>query len=66
MNNWEYETKCRRCDKLNKWHFSSKAETDWYDFVDNIKQRIKEPKSMYCEHCEKHTVQEVVSYTQNK
>ena len=63
-NNWEYETKCRRCGEFHKWHFASKAQIEWMGFANAIQDHINSPRQMKCNSCDKKTVQDVVSYSE--
>jgi len=59
---WTYETKCRRCGCTCNW--KSRA-IEHIDFRMAVIDKIQNPFQLYCRVCEKHTVQEVVSYELN-
>lgn len=62
--NWEYETKCRRCGKFSKWHFSGKAQTPKVVWLNAMRTDTANPKQRFCETCDKRTVQDIVSYNE--
>jgi hypothetical protein len=63
--NYNYETKCRRCGTLTKWHFSPANRFSYLEFVDAMEDYIQYPRAFECSNCKKKTVQDVVSYSPN-
>lgn len=61
--NWEFETRCKRCLKLNKWHHSGKKEIPFEQFAKDMYYRATTPIQSFCPHCEKPAIQELISYT---
>jgi len=63
--NYEYETKCRRCGNMTVWHFCRKDQTDrlaWLKWIDHtVTNYTQKP----CESCGMDTIQDVVSKEQN-
>ena len=64
QNNWEYETKCRRCNTLAFWHYMDRKDLDWMRFSEAMADYIKSPRMHRCSKCSRDTIQDVVSYTQ--
>ena len=61
--NYNYETKCRRCNMLSEWHFSNIEQFTFQQFSEAMNDRVQFPRSYECEKCNKKTVQDVVSYS---
>ena len=59
-----YETKCRRCGNFEDWFFAEKTKENYNYFIIAITDYIQNPRSYRCKICDKHTVQDVVSYSQ--
>lgn len=64
--NYEYETKCRRCGHLTQWYFSNRFGFPFSDFLFAMNDKIASPRQMECKVCLKETVQDIVSYTPYK
>lgn len=62
-DNWEYETKCRRCGNLQMWHFSEKKSFDWLQFANAMQDYIEHPRTFMCNKCRINTVQDVTTYS---
>ncbi len=60
--NWEYDTKCRRCGKINEWYFALKDLTTVNEFLKAIDDRINRPRAQRCNKCSRNTIQDVVSH----
>lgn len=63
QTDWEYETKCRRCNTLTFWHFMSRKDLDWMVFGKSMNDYLTKPRMHRCSKCERETIQDVVSYT---
>lgn len=60
---FNYETKCRRCDNFQDWFHTYRTRLEWIEFANTMMDFTKEPRLLYCQICNKDTVQDVVSYT---
>ena len=58
---WEYESKCRKCGTIENWSFGTKEVHSQKRFSDWVNIRLQIPEIGFCEHCQKHTVQDIVS-----
>jgi len=65
-DNWEYETKCRRCNSLTTRHFSDKKSFDWMRFAEAMQNYINNPRVHHCKPCNCKTVQDVTAYSSPK
>lgn len=54
-----YETRCRRCGKINVWYSSIDK---WEDFVHYCTEHTAFPFFMKCDKCQRQTFQDIVSY----
>lgn len=57
-----YETKCKRCGRIEEYVLCSKNVNPGINYNSVIQQKIRHNSINYCEKCEKSTVQEFVSY----
>lgn len=62
IENWVFETKCRRCGHLSEWFFGSRETIKFESFSYAMMDHIANPRMMNCEKCNRLTVQEVVTY----
>lgn len=60
---WEYETKCRRCGKLETWHLADKDSISDKQFFIAIQDYIEHPRIYECKNCKIRTIQDVTSYS---
>lgn len=60
---YTYESKCRRCNKINDWFFQYCDMLSYDDFLFAMNSKIQHPRAEECEECEKLTVHDVISYS---
>lgn len=64
LENWIYQTKCRKCGMIHDWYFASRSSIEWDVFSFAMNDYIKEPRQFYCSKCVRKTVQEIVSFNE--
>lgn len=60
VENWEYETKCRRCGSFYFWFFCERNRMEQKTFDAAIYSYLENPRTYRCEKCQRYTVQDVV------
>lgn len=59
-----YETKCRRCNSISGHFINGYSGFTYRDFYAMMQRKIQEHCVLYCYHCLRETVQELVSFSQ--
>lgn len=62
----EYETKCRRCGNVTRWNFSDRKYTCYTDFNRWAHEHSSFPFISHCDKCLMNTVQDLVSFSDDK
>lgn len=61
-DNYEYETKCRRCGNFQEWYFAKKDNLKLIDFLTAMSDYAVNPRLQKCSTCDKRTIQDLISY----
>lgn len=64
LENWIYQTKCRKCGMIHEWNFASRSIVKWELFSIAMNDYIKEPRQFSCSSCVRKTVQDIVSFNE--
>jgi ribosomal protein L37E len=64
IENWIYETKCRRCGKISRWFFASRENMDYLAFKTVMTDFIVSPRQFICNGCGKKGVHDIISFNE--
>jgi hypothetical protein len=62
MNNFIYETKCRRCGDITKRTYAERTPAGFSAFSHDMYERSVKPRPYRCEECKELTAQDVIFY----
>lgn len=62
IENWIYETKCRRCGKISRWFFASRQTINQLAFSTAMSDYIAHPRQFQCNGCNKKGVHDIISF----
>jgi rRNA maturation protein Nop10 len=65
-DSYNFEIKCRRCGEMTERSFAEKKDISYQGFQRSMENRIYSPRQYMCSNCGKYTVQEVVSFTDDR
>jgi len=64
IENWIYETKCRRCGKISRWFFASRETINYLAFSTAMSDYITSPRQFLCNSCGKKGVHDIISFNE--
>ncbi len=64
LENWIYETKCRRCGKISRWFFASRETINYLTFKTVMTNYITSPRQFQCDGCGKKGVHDIISFNE--
>lgn len=64
LENYTYETKCRRCNTTEDWHFTKRTDFTYAEFRFAMDDHLQNPRLKDCRKCKKPTIQDIISYSE--